>query len=82
MSDQHQLYGFIYRESLPKPAAVTGLVRPGDYLVDESGFYLTDQDGNRLVGGRLNSWSPWLGDALTDESGNYLMDESGNRLVA
>lgn len=30
--------------------AVRRIVRPGDYLIDESRNYLTDESGNKLIG--------------------------------
>jgi hypothetical protein len=48
-SDQHQLYGAIYIEQLPKPAYVNpGDIPQGVLLEDENGNPLQDENGENL----------------------------------
>lgn len=42
--------GKLAQTRVPSLPAVTGLVRPGDHLTDESGNRLTDESGNQLIG--------------------------------
>lgn len=35
---------------LAAPSAPTGLVRPGDRLLDEASAYLVDENGDKLTG--------------------------------
>jgi hypothetical protein len=44
------LLGKLQQTPVPALPAVTGLVRPGDHLTDESGNRLTDESGNELIG--------------------------------
>ena len=42
--------GKIATERVPFASPPAGLVRPGNYLLDESGNNLTDESGNKLTG--------------------------------
>lgn len=42
--------GRLQQSRTPTLPAVTGLVRPGDHLTDESGNRLTDESANELIG--------------------------------